>query len=105
MITRIDIVTEIAKARIVEEMVQKIAHQPLNADLEDLSQMVYLILLEYDEEKLSDLWEHGQIRFFIARIIMNQYRSRNSPFFVTFRKSYDIQVDISGMEISDEERY
>ena len=31
--------------------------------------MVYLILLEYDEDKLVDLWEHDQMSFFIARII------------------------------------
>lgn len=81
-----EIIEEIAKERMVEVMVQNIAHQALNDDLSDLCQMVYLILLEYDEEKLQDLWEHNQIRFFLARIIINQYRSSNSPFHTTFRK-------------------
>ena len=48
--------------------------------------MVYLILLEYDESKLRDLWDHGQMNFFIARIILNQYRSTNSPYYKLFRK-------------------
>lgn len=67
-------------------MIENIAHQSLTADLRDLSQMVYLILLEYDEDRLQDLWEHEQMRFFIARIITNQYRSSNSPFHTQFRK-------------------
>lgn len=83
-----EIIEAIAQARMVETMVQNIAHESLstNSDLCDLSQMVYLILLEYDEDKLQDLWEHNQMRFFLARIIVNQYRSSNSPFFITYKK-------------------
>lgn len=89
-----EIIETIAQERMVETMVQNIAHQALNADadLSDLCQMVYLILLEYDEDKLQDLWEHNQIRFFLARIIVNQYRSSNSPFHSTFRK-FRMMVD------------
>ena len=81
-----EIVAKIAQERRVETMVENIAKSPLTPDLKDLSQMVYLILLEYDETKLLDLWEHGQMNFFIARIILNQYRSANSPFHKLFRK-------------------
>ena len=56
--------------------------------------MVYLILLEYDEKKLQDLWEHNQMHFFIARIIINQYNSVNSPFHTIFRK-FRMMVDES----------
>lgn len=83
---RSQIVAQIARERRVETMVENIAKSPLTADLKDLSQMVYLALLEYDEAKIQDLWEHGQINFFIARIIINQYRSSNSPFYKLFRK-------------------
>ena len=86
METKTEIIEALAKGRMVESMVENIAHQPLSADLKDLSQMVYVILLEYDEKKLQDLWEHDQMRFFIARIIVNQYRSVNSPFHTIFRK-------------------
>ena len=79
-------VAKIAQERRVETMVENIAKSPLTPDLKDLSQMVYLILLEYDETKLRDLWEHGQMNFFIARIILNQYRSTNSPSYKLFRK-------------------
>ena len=89
-----EIIEQIAKARMVETMVQNIAHESLstNADLSDLCQMVYLILLEYDEDKLRDLWEHNQMRFFLARIIVNQYRSSYSPFHIQYRK-FRLMVD------------
>lgn len=87
-------VTQLARERRVETMVENIAKQPLSADLKDLAQMVYVILLEYDEGRLLDLWEHGQINFFIARIILNQYRSVNSPFYKLFRKHGKRQEDI-----------
>lgn len=84
--TKAEIIEVIARERMVEAMAQNIAHQALNADLSDLCQMVYLILLEYDEDKLQDLWEHKQIRFFLARIIVNQFRSSLSPFHIIYRK-------------------
>lgn len=79
----------LAKERRVETLVENIAHHALTADLKDLCQMVYLVLLEYDETKLLDLWENNQINFFLARVILNQYRSSNSPFHTMFRKFRD----------------
>lgn len=96
--TKNEIIETLAKERFVERMIENIAHQSLSADLKDLSQMVYLILLEYDESRLQDLWEHDQMNYFIARIIVNQYRSSNSPFHTIFRKfrqMIDESVDMS----------
>lgn len=88
------IIEALSKERRVEAMVENIAHRSLDADLKDLCQMVYLVLLEYDEEKILDLWENDQINFFLARIIINQYRSSNSPFHAAFRKFRDKSVSI-----------
>ena len=88
------IIETLAKDRRVEALVENIAHHSLTADLKDLCQIVYLILLEYDESKLQDLWENEQINFFIARIILNQYRSSNSPFHAIFRKYQERSLSI-----------
>lgn len=88
------IIETLAKDRRVEALVENIAHHSLTADLKDLCQMVYLILLEYDESKLQDLWENEHINFFIARIILNQYRSSNSPFHAIFRKYQERSLSI-----------
>lgn len=89
---RTEIVEALAKEQRVEAMIQNIAHQTMSADLKDLAQEVYFILLTYDEEKLRDLWENNQMNFFLARIIVNQYRSNNSPYYKTFRK-FRMMVD------------
>lgn len=98
-----DIIEAIAKERMVETMVSNIAHQSLTADLKDLTQMVYLILLEYDETKLQDLWDNNQISFFLARIIINQYRSSNSPFHTIYRKFRERSEDIQGKDWLDDD--
>lgn len=103
MMSKSDIIEAIAKARMVETMVQNIAHHSLTADLKDLTQMVYLILLEYDETKLQDLWDNNQISFFLARIIINQYRSSNSPFHTIYRKFRERSEDIQGKDWLDDD--
>ena len=80
------IIDQLARERRVETMLANIAKKPVSGTLEDLCQMVYLILLEYDDAKIEDLWENGQMNFFIARILINQYKSTNSPFYKLFRK-------------------
>lgn len=93
--TRNEIVDRLAKSRLVEHMVENICHHALTADLKDLCQMVYLILLEYDEDKIVDLWENKEMNFFIARIILNQYRSDRSTFHTLFCKFQERSVGIS----------
>ena len=97
------IIETLAKERRVEALVENIAHQPLTADLKDLCQMVYLVLLEYDETKLLDLWENEQMNFFLARVIINQYRSHTSPFYAIFRKFQERSVYMGvGTEINED---
>lgn len=92
--TKRDIIETLGKERRVEHLVENIAHRELCPVLEDLCQMVYLILLEYDEDKIQDLWDNGEINFFIVRIILNQYRSKNSPFFAQWRKFQNRSLSI-----------
>lgn len=94
MVDKYRIIDALAKEKRVEAMVENIAHHALTDDLKDLCQMVYLILLEYDEDKIIDLWENDQMNFFLARIIINQYRSSNSPFHTIFRKYQERSISI-----------
>lgn len=103
METREEIVMQMASERMVEKMVQRIAQQSLSDDLKDLCQMIYLILLEYDETKLQDLWTNKQMNFFVVRIILNQLKSRFSPYYKSFRKFQERSVDITGMDWTDED--
>lgn len=79
--TKAEIVETLARERRVERIVQNTAHaRALSQDLRDLCQMVYAYILAYDADKVVDLWETDAIGYFIARIVINQYRSNNSYF-------------------------
>lgn len=85
--TKAEIVELLAADGVVEQMCKAIAHQgSLTPDLEDLAQIVYLILLDYDEAKIVDLWETGAIRFFLARVIKMQYCGNRTEYFKQVRK-------------------
>ena len=70
-----------------------------NSDvLNDLSQNIYLDLLSKDEEKIINLYETNQLRFFIVRMILNNLFSKNSPFYQTFKKNANLTVDIDRLK-------
>lgn len=104
--TKRDIVEEMAAAGYVEALALNVAHASvLTPDLQDLSQLVYLALLQYDEAKMVDLWETGAMPFFVSRVLINQYNSRNSPFFHQVREFRGMCDEISpgGYETEREE--
>ena len=85
--TKSEVVNIIAKERLVEEIVSNIAKT--NSDiLNDLSQNIYIDLLLKDEEKIVNLYETKQLRFFIVKMAKNNLFSKNSPFYKTFKKCY-----------------
>lgn len=93
------IVEDLARRRVVEEMVSNIARRPpTTPDLKDLVQLVYVILLEYDPAKIEDLDAHGELKYFIARIVVNQYRSTTSTFYYTNKKFLAYAQDIEGKD-------
>ena len=75
----------IANKQIVEEIINNMGIPTLYKD--DLIQHIYLILLEYEEDKLYKMIDKGEIRFFISRIITNQYYSKTSPFYKLYKKN------------------
>lgn len=94
--TRREIVERVARERRVEKFIMNVARASrLAPDLEDLAQMVYLALLTYDADKIVDLWEHDELGYFIARIILNQYRSVDSPWRDTFHRHGIHYTDIT----------
>lgn len=62
---------------------------------DDLFMEILLILLEYDNSKLSKMYADSQIKFFIARIICNQYYSIHSAFYKKYKKYEDNKYTIT----------
>jgi len=102
--TKYEIVEELAKKGHIERMVHNAAKTSA-PELDDLSQEIYEILLNMDEDKLIDLYEKGrQLDYWIARIIMNQYISDSSPFHYRYRKFRNMTEGLREIhnEITDE---
>lgn len=96
-----EVVEALGRERRVEQIVQNIARRPLSPDLRDLCQMVYEVILTSPEDRVLDLWEHGEINFYIVRIVLNQYRSASSAWFRTYRRPGRACVSIDGIDIED----
>lgn len=85
--TTAEIVGELAKGRVVETLVQNVTHRStLRENLLDLTQIIYFALLQTDQARLVHLASTGQMKFYIVRMIMNQYFSQNSPYYAEIRK-------------------
>ena len=74
------IVEALGRQRRVEGFVQYYERGVPAADQQDLSQIVYLALLRMDEDKLRDLWETGDIDFYLRRVIRTQLYGRRTDF-------------------------
>ena len=57
-------------------------------DIDDLIQEVYVILLEYKPEKIVDMYEKKQLKYFIVGVLQRQYHSNTSPFYKKYKKYY-----------------
>lgn len=91
------VVNELYNEGVIEELCTNMGVNPLYKD--DLIQEIYMILLEYNKDKIVEMYEKKQLKFFIVRIIKNQYNSCNSPFFKKYKKYYTI---IDGNTINNE---
>lgn len=92
--TRAEIVEELARNKAVEGLVCRICKTPLTFDLRDLCQMVYLILLEYDEDKIVELYDNNELQFFVNRIIRNNVQSKTSRYYYIIRQFSDITDEL-----------
>ena len=74
------IVDALGRQRRVERVAQLYAERRLDDDLKDLCQIVYLHLLQMDEDKLRDLWDTGDIDFYLRRVIKTQLFGNRSDY-------------------------
>ena len=80
----------------IEEIVKTIA--PADPDNEDLIQDVALVVLEKPPEFISKLYDKNQLKYYIARVIMNNLFSASSPYYCKYKKHRNT-LDISKLNI------
>ena len=80
----------------IEEIIKNIA--PADPDNEDLIQDVALVVLEKPPEFISKLYDKNQLKYYIARVIMNNLFSASSPYYCKYKKHRNTS-DISKLNI------
>ena len=106
MRTNAQIINEIANGGLVEEIIQGVSYSKFEntENIKDLAQDIYLQLLQMRTDKLNDLYTKKQLRYWIARIVVNSIHSKTSPYFYTYKKEQMQSVNINDIDIDDEIR-
>jgi len=91
-------IREIAENKIVEKLINKIS--PTAIAKEDLVQDIYLSLLT-NSEKVESI-PNDEIKFYITRIILNNIKSVNSPYYRLYVRYNLLKQELLN-EIEDEE--
>ena len=71
----------------LKEIAYKITSEK-SPDKDDLLHETIVSLYSSDKKKIDDLIENRKLLFWIARIMVNQYHSKTSPYWYKYRKYY-----------------
>ena len=86
--TKYEVIDIIAREHLVERIVNKLlssSKNPFDCP-EDLIQDVYLLLIEKSDKLIVDLYERGELGYYILKVVRNQLLSVNSKYYYTYIK-------------------
>lgn len=83
-----EIVDELSRSNTVEKIIYKLLPASKNRfDCpDDLVQDIYVLLLEKDDKLIIDLYNKGELGFYLLKIAKNQLLSANSPYYTKYIK-------------------
>lgn len=98
------IVEQAAKERRVEGIIANVCHSDA-PEMQDFAQMIYLALLEKEDELVERLHDRGQLDYYIAAMVQRQWNTDHSAFRDAFskysRKAGDNDVTKQSIEDDD----
>lgn len=86
--TKYEVLDIIAREHLVDRIVNKLlssSKNPFDCP-EDLIQDIYLLLLQKDDNLIVDLYERGELAYYLLRVVRNQLLSVNSKYYYTYIK-------------------
>ena len=92
------IINELAKNKVIEKLVANISPEDNPPDNQDLSQLIYLTLLEKPNSLIEDLYSKGELIFYVIRIITKNVYSTTSPYYRTIKKFKNKTTDIDDLK-------
>jgi hypothetical protein len=103
IMTNTQIIEKIAQEKKVEELIKNISKQPdlTQNHLDDLSQDIYIQLLEKPPTLIQSLYEKNELHYYIARMLVNNIHSTLSPYYYKYIKPeiHDtIDIDINDQD-------
>ena len=98
--TNQEIVGLISASGIVEDIARNIR---VTGDYyDDFVQEMYLTLMDYDNGRLNEIFGKGQIKYFTARVCINNWSSKTSPFYCKYKRPFThVDANASLDKISD----
>lgn len=104
--TKWEIVDELSRSNTVEKIIYKLLPASKNRfDCpDDLVQDIYVLLLEKDDKLIIDLYNKGELGFYLLKIARNQLLSKNSPYYqkyIRFKSQSDDITQATNIPIED----
>ena len=104
--TKWEIVDELSRSNTVEKIIYKLLPASKNRfDCpDDLVQDIYVLLLEKDDDLIIDLYNKGELGFYLLKVARNQLLSKNSPYYtkyIKFRAQSDDITQATNIPIED----
>lgn len=86
--TKKQIINQLAKRKTIENILNKFVKYQSYKD--DLSQDLYISLLEKPDDQIIKLYESEQLNYFIVGMIRHNIISKTSPFYKQYKKFQDL---------------
>ena len=80
----------------VEKIIRNVAGC-YNDDFQDCAQDIYLDILSKDENKIVEMYDNNQLRFFVTRMVTNNILSKNSPYYMKYKKYTKNSINIDDL--------
>lgn len=87
------IVEKIAQEKTIETIIKNVAKTD-DDTLQDLAQMLYLDLLEKNDETIISLYKEKKLQYFLTRMVINSINSKTSRYYYLYKKYNDITDEI-----------
>lgn len=92
--TKNEVIEELGRERAVERLIADTCRGITPSDAADLSQMVYVIMLETAEDKIVAARVEGWLEFFVRNIIKNIYKAPRGAFRYTFNRFPERNIEL-----------
>ena len=80
------IITTIYNSGMIGEIIHNISWSISSVNEDDLTQDILLHLCELPEEKVVKLYNDAKIKYFVAKMLLNQLNSKTSSYYYKYRR-------------------